>query len=94
MILVKHIAWWSWIAVLTAGFLTTWIFLALPAHLSRLASGRIKGLRPSLTPHLTAAIAMTMRGVLIVSFGAVLWCAAWLAGIVSAPLDSALLAID
>ena len=95
MLLIKKIAWWSWVAVLTAGFLTAWAFLALPAHLSRIAMGRINGgLRPSLAARLSSAVVVTVRGVLIVSFGAVLLGAAWIFGIVSIPPDPALVALD
>jgi hypothetical protein len=95
MLLIKNIAWWSWVAVLTAGFLATWAFLALPAHLSRLAMGRIGGgMRPSLAARLSSAFVVTVRGVLIVSFGAVLLGAAWIFGIVPVAPDSALVALD
>jgi hypothetical protein len=91
MLLIKNIAWWSWVAVLTAAFLTTWVFLALPAHLSQIAIG---GLRPPLAARLSSAVAVAVRGVLIVSVGAMLWGAAWIFGIVSFAPDPALVALD
>jgi hypothetical protein len=95
MVLIKNIAWWSWVAVLTAAFLTTWAFLALPAHLSRIVMGRINGgLRPSLAARLSSAVVVAVRGVLIVSIGAVLWGAAWIFGILPSAPDPALIALD
>jgi hypothetical protein len=95
MLLIKNIAWWSWVAVLTAAFLMAWAFLALPTHLSRIAMGRLNGgLRPSFAARLSSAVVVTVRGVLIVSVGAMLWGAAWMFGIVSLPPDPALVALD